>query len=125
MMKDGINVDQRDVILVPFPFSDLSNAKKRPAFVVSNNIFNTNGQDVVCCLITSNPENKDYTIDITNKDMESGFLEFDSKVKTYRIFTVSKSIIYKNLGKLNIKKSTQITNEIKKLVEISYSEPSK
>ena len=75
MTKDGINIDQRSVVLLPFPFSDFSNSKKRPALVVSNNEFNKKSEDVVCCLITSNPGVK-YGVKITNKDMESGFLEF-------------------------------------------------
>lgn len=112
-----IPVEQRSVVLVPFPFSDLSNSKKRPALVISNTEFNNKNEDVVCCLITSNPHAKD-AIKIVNKDMEYGFLEFDSAVKAYRLFTVSKTIVYKTLGKLSREKSSIVAEEVKKLIGI-------
>ncbi|MBI4895913.1 MAG: type II toxin-antitoxin system PemK/MazF family toxin [Candidatus Aenigmarchaeota archaeon] len=118
MMKDGTNIEQRHIILVNFPFSDLSSSKKRPALVISNSMFNKRSEDVVCCLITSNIKDRDNSIDIANKDMETGYLEFNSKIKTYRIFTVNKNIIYRVLGKLNKEKSKLVETEIKKLMEI-------
>ena len=117
MTSAGTNIEQRSIILVPFPFSDLSSGKKRPALVVSNTEFNKKSEDVICCLITSNPAAK-YAIKITSKDMESGFLEFDSKIKPHRLFTVSKNIIYKTLGKLGREKSSLAVKEISKLVEM-------
>jgi len=116
-MSAGTNIEQRSIILVPFPFSDLASSKKRPALVISNTEFNNRNEDVICCLITSNPAAKN-AIPITNKYMDSGFLEFDSMIKPYRLFTVSKTIIYKVLGKLNKEKSRLVVNEINKLTEI-------
>ena len=118
-MNAGTNTDieQRSIILVTFPFSDLSSSKKRPALIISNIEFNRKSEDVVCCLITSNPQTKD-AIKITNKHMESGFLEFESSVTPYRIFTVSKNIICKVLGKLNREKSVLVCKEIEKLIKI-------
>ena len=113
----GTNIDQRSIILVPFPFSDLTSAKKRPALVISNTEFNRKNEDVVCCLITSNPSAKN-AIKITNKDMESGFLEFESRIKPHRLFTVSKSIIYRVLCRLNKEKSQLVIDEIDKLIEL-------
>ena len=117
MTTNGISIDQRSIVLVPFPFSDLTSQKKRPALVVSSAGFNKTSEDIICCLITSNPAAKN-SISITNKDMETGFLEFESKIKPYRLFTASKGIIYKNLGKLNKEKSKSVEKEICKLVKI-------
>ena len=44
-----------DIVLVPFPFTDLSSTKKRPALVVSPDRFNAHAQDVVLVAITSQP----------------------------------------------------------------------
>ena len=44
-----------DIVLVPFPFTDLSSTKKRPALVVSPDKFNEHAQDVVLVAITSQP----------------------------------------------------------------------
>ncbi|MCX6816104.1 MAG: type II toxin-antitoxin system PemK/MazF family toxin [Candidatus Aenigmarchaeota archaeon] len=117
MTNAGTVVEQRSIILVPFPFSDLSSSKKRPALVISNTEFNKKNEDVVCCLITSNPKTEN-AIKITNKDMETGHLDFDSFVKPQRMFTVSKTIIYKTLGKLNKNKCLLTANEIGGLVKV-------
>ena len=50
----GIIYKQREIVLLPFPYSDLSSTKKRPALIVSNNNYNERFNDVVVCVITSN-----------------------------------------------------------------------
>lgn len=117
-MSAGTSIEQRSIILIPFPYTDLSGAKKRPALVISTLDFNMKSEDAICCLITSNPEDRQYSIKITNKDMESGFLEFESKIKPYRIFTVNKKLIYKILGKLNLSTSKLVVEEINKILNI-------
>ena len=118
MMSAGTSIEQRSIILIPFPYTDLSGAKKRPALVISTLDFNIKSEDTICCLITSNPEDRQYSIKITNRDMESGFLEFESKIKPYRIFTVNKKLIYKILGKLNLSTSKLVVEEINKIINI-------
>ena len=117
-MSAGTGIEQRSIILMPFPYTDLSGAKKRPSLVVSSSDFNSRNDDVICCLITSNPEDSQHSIKINNKDMENGYLEFDSKVKPYRIFTINKKLIYKVLGRLNLAKSKLIAEEINKIINI-------
>lgn len=53
-----------DIVLVSFPFTDLSSSKRRPALVVSPDPFNERGQDLVVVAITSQmPEDNRVTID--------------------------------------------------------------
>ena len=47
MMKFGIQFRQGDIILVPFPFTDLSTAKQRPALVISKNNYNSKTDDII------------------------------------------------------------------------------
>ena len=47
-----------DVVVLPFPFSDLSKSKKRPSLVVSNLV----GDDLILCQITSESRVDDYSI---------------------------------------------------------------
>ena len=117
-MSAGTSIEQRGIILVPFPYTDLSGAKKRPALVISSAEFNSMQEDLICCLITSNPESSPYSIKINNKDMEEGFLEFESKIKPYRVFTINKRLVYKILGRLNLSKSKSVIDEINKIVSI-------
>ncbi len=55
MMKDGTNINQREIVLIPFPYTDLSQNKKRPAIILSNAEHNSKNQDLIYCAITSNP----------------------------------------------------------------------
>src|SRR5262249_15589307 len=50
-----------DVVLVPFPFTDLSNAKQRPALVVSGDAFNSTREDVLVAAITSGRGAQNWT----------------------------------------------------------------
>jgi len=47
-----MNYEKWDIILVPFPFTDLTISKKRPALIVSPNVYNEK-LDVVIAFITS------------------------------------------------------------------------
>src|SRR3989344_3674001 len=42
-----------DVVLLPFPFTDFSTAKQRPALIISSNRWNSSGDDVIVAAITS------------------------------------------------------------------------
>ena len=86
--------NQRDIILIPFPYSDLTRDEKRPALIVSNDKLNKT-EDRICCLITRKIHKDD--IEILEKDFESGNLPFKSSLKAHRIFTIDKKIIVKKL----------------------------
>lgn len=110
-----MNYKQGDIVLLPFPYSDLSTAKKRPALVVSNNTFNASSDDFVCCLVTTNPKQDKYTIQITENDVEQGKLSFASTVKPYRIFTTDKKIVVKKLCALQKTKLRLVADKLCKL----------
>ena len=86
--------NQKEIVLVPFPYSDLTGIKQRPALILSNERINRT-QDVICCLITSNPSKNGILI--KNNSLEEGNLPFKSWVKPHRIFTIHTSVIKKRL----------------------------
>ena len=53
-----------DIILVPFPFTDLSTANKRPAVVISSNIYSRQRPDIIIMAITSQIRSASYFGDI-------------------------------------------------------------
>ncbi len=69
----GIMYKQREIVLVPFPYSDLSSAKRRPVLIVSNDDYNKKFQDVVVCVITSNQYKDAYSLALENEDLKSAF----------------------------------------------------
>ena len=78
-----------DVVVVPFPFSDLSGSKKRPALVLAN----LRGDDIILCQITSKPNNDLFALSIKPEDFVSGSLPQGSFIRPTRIFTAEKTII--------------------------------
>ena len=56
---------QREMVLIPVPFSDLKSARRRPVIVISNNLYNQKTEDIVVVAVTSNIEERDYTSLIT------------------------------------------------------------
>ena len=90
--------EQKEIVLIPFPYSDLTLSKKRPALIISNEKINKM-QDRICCLITTKPHKNDLKI---NDDyFEEGTLPFKSFIKPHRIFTIQENIIIKRLCKIN------------------------
>lgn len=60
-----------DIIVVPFPFSDLTQAKRRPAIVISA----LEGNDLILCQITSQSVRDNYAILLDDKDFNTGSLK--------------------------------------------------
>ncbi len=83
-----------DVVVVPFPFSDLSAAKKRPALVVAT----LTGDDVILCQITSQSVADSYAISLTDSDFTSGGLRQASNIRPNRLFTADSTIILYRAG---------------------------
>lgn len=108
-MRSGTAPRQGDIVLVPFPFSDLSSAKRRPGLVISNDGYNAKGEDIVICGITSNLENSEYSVIITERDLASGTLLATSRIKADKLFTIKKSRIIKTLAAV----SERALNDVK------------
>lgn len=85
-----------DVVVVPFPFSDLTQAKRRPALVVVN----LEGDDIILCQITSQINKDKYSITIDDYHFKQGSLRQISNIRPNRIFTADSSIILYKLGVL-------------------------
>lgn len=100
MEKIPLAVEQREVLLVPFPFSDFSGIKIRPVLVLSNSSFNNLSNDVIVCGITTNTIKDYYSISITNKDLEQGKLHSDCSIKVESILRIDKRIVIKKIGKV-------------------------
>ncbi len=101
-----------DVVVVPFPFSDLSAAKRRPALVVAA----LTGDDVILCQITSRAVADSYAIPITDSDFTTGGLRQDSYMRPNRLFTADSSIILYRAGILNTSKVREIITKIVQII---------
>jgi len=117
MAKIPMNVEQRDLFLVPFPFSDLSGNKIRPVIIISKDQFNKNSEDVIICGITSNISKGKHTINIDNKDLEKGHLFVPCCIKTENILKINKNLLIKQIGKLKPDTFSKVLKELYTLFE--------
>ncbi|MGR3302629.1 MAG: type II toxin-antitoxin system PemK/MazF family toxin [Candidatus Scalindua sp.] len=100
-----------DIIVVPFPFSDLTQAKRRPAIVISA----LEGNDLILCQITSQSVRDNYAILLDDKDFNTGSLKQSSNIRPNRIFTADNHIVLYRVGDLKLDKINEI---IEKVIEI-------
>lgn len=108
MPKKGV------VILVPFPFTDLSENKVRPAVVLSSSL---KGEDVVVAFISSQKSKKFQLLDIKISSSDEAFsktgLKADSIIKIGKIATLDKKIILGELGQIHKNTEKEIDKKIK------------
>jgi len=100
-----------DVAVLPFPFSDLSKSKRRPALVVAK----LEGDDIILCQITSEARVDDYSIVLSDNDFKTGKLNLTSLIRPNRLFTADKSIIIYKIGSLKDSKIKEVEKEIVKI----------
>lgn len=100
-----------DVVVVPFPFSDLTQSKRRPALVIAL----LDGDDIILCQITSQWTKDKYAILLNNNDFLEGSLKQLSNIRPNRIFTTDRKIIFYKIGTINSEKLSEV---IKKIIEI-------
>lgn len=106
-----MKLDAGDLVLVPFPFSDLSSAKTRPALVLSQRAYNAEGRDVVVCGVTSNLANAAHSVLIQPSDMASGKLLVTSRAKVDKVATLQQSIVRRKVGEVKPAVLQQVLKE--------------
>jgi mRNA interferase MazF len=102
-----------DVVVVPFPFSDLSRSKRRPALVVAE----LEGDDLILCQITSRTQANRYAIPLADADFDSGRLQRDSYIRAERLFTADSALIAYGAGTLKPDKMSAVTGAIVAILE--------
>jgi mRNA interferase MazF len=101
-----------DVIIIPFPFTDLSDSKKRPAFVIAD----LPGNDIIVCQITSKSKSDPLALPLGTSDFISGSLPVDSFIRPNKIFTADKNIILAVAGHLSETKTKNVINAVIEII---------
>jgi mRNA interferase MazF len=87
-----------DIVVIPFPFSDLTAIKKRPALVLAV----LDRDDIILCQITSRFRLDSRAIELKANDFASGSLPAISYVRCGKLFTANVSIIERKAGSLKV-----------------------
>lgn len=104
-----------DIVILPFPFSDLSNSKRRPALVLAN----LEGDDIILCQITSQFVKDKYAITLDDSGYSRGSLHKISNIRPSRLFTAEKSIIIRKTGTVNPEIFKQVINTLFDIINLN------
>ena len=100
-----------DVVVLPFPYTDLSTTKKRPALVTAA----LKGDNIILAQITTKKRDDEDIINLKKSDFVSGIIKIDSYIMPSIIFTAESFSVDYKAGKLKQEKIKEVE---KKLVEI-------
>jgi mRNA interferase MazF len=100
-----------DVVAVPFPFSDLSGKKLRPALVLAV----IEHDDLILCQITSRAFISKKAIELNQSDFLEGNLPLKSYIRTGKLFTAEATIIQKHKGKLQNQLLNLVLKEVQEI----------
>ncbi|RLT43461.1 MAG: type II toxin-antitoxin system PemK/MazF family toxin [Chloroflexi bacterium] len=102
-----------DVVILPFPFSDLTGSKRRPALVIAPLEAH---DDLILCMITSRRARDNSAIPVGSADFQSGALPRESNIRPNRLFTAEGSIIIRLAGHLSSAKVDEVVREIVRII---------
>lgn len=101
------------VVLLPFPYSDLSGQKLRPALVLAD----AQRGDWILCQITSRPYADASAIEIAEADFQTGSLQRISYARPGKLFTANTALFRGIVGQLKAQCHQQIVRTIIALLE--------
>jgi len=104
-------LNKRDIVLLPFPFTDGSGAKRRPALVMSLESFNKSSQDVIVCGMSAFNSGEERIIAVKKEDWEKG-LWSESYVKPSYIAAVDKRVIIQKIGRLSKERHAEVLSAL-------------
>ncbi len=100
-----------DVVIVPFPYSNLSQTKRRPAVIVA---VLPNG-DVMLCQITSQAVTDSDAVTVNSSHFAHGGLNLPSNIRPNKVFTADSGIVLYQAGRLTLEK---LNETVEKIVEV-------
>ena len=106
MIGGGMMYSKGDIVVINFPYSDLTDTKKRPAIILAEK-----GNDILVCSITSNPESEGIQI-------KEGTLPLKSKIKYWRIQALLKNSVLRKVAKLDNEDHNLLIKKINELIKI-------
>jgi len=108
-------VQQKELVLLPYPFSNMEGTKVRPALVVSNNSFNKKSADCVLVPLTTVIKEESYSIVIDQENLSSGKLLKQSRIRADKLFCVEKNLIMMKIGMLKTETFDKVKEEVFKI----------
>ena len=111
-----ISFEFGDIILVPFPFTDQSTSKKRPAVVISSKAYNIERPDLIIMAVTSQIKPASIIGEVIIQDWQAAGLLKPSAIKPV-ITTIEKPLIIKTMGQLKEDDQKALKASVRKILE--------
>lgn len=108
-MKNG------EIVIINFPFTDLSSKKLRPALILSNEKFNKS-KNCILMGIYSKEGLEGFSVKLEQKDLISGKIKKTSFLRFQNIFTLEKRLIIKRIAEIKSDKLDQILDKFQKYI---------
>jgi mRNA interferase MazF len=107
---------QGDIILLPYPFSDQSDGKARPAVIVSNSLVNGTN-DVICAALTTTLRNDKFSYPINQDTLNKPLKDNrEGEVRCHKLFLADKKIILAKISSLKTGKYNELFKKIQHLL---------
>ncbi|MEO8209002.1 MAG: type II toxin-antitoxin system PemK/MazF family toxin [bacterium] len=106
---------QADIVIVPFPYSNLIGNKLRPVVIISNSNVNES-KDVIVAQITSNLHSDEFSFKIFNTSVTS-VLIYESEVRCHKLFTIDKTLIKRKISRMDDTSFKDLIEKIKSLFD--------
>ena len=100
-----------DVVVIPFPFSNLRGFKRRPALVLAD----WGSDDLVLCQITSKNVRDTFALSLGSNDIICGKIPIIGNIRPNKLFTAEKSIILYKIGALKGEKLKNVLDKLSNL----------
>lgn len=100
-----------EVVVLPFPQTNLQTGKRRPALVVAG----LTGDALILCQITTQARSDAYSVPLVATDFEHGRLAVDSFIRPNRLFTVERSVVLYAAAKMTDAKLQEVRAKIRQL----------
>jgi len=104
-----------DIVLVPFPFTDQSTVKKRPAVIISSGAYNRQRPDIILMAVTSQMRSAGYYGDTPVSQWKKAGLLKPSVIKSI-CTTIEKGLILKKLGQIGNEDKAALSQALQKIL---------
>lgn len=98
----------KQIVLLRFPFSDLSSEKVRPAIVITE----LPRDDYITCMITTRQNIDRFCIELSDADCVAGSIRHPSFIRCERLFVANETVIQKSVGEISRIKFEQVIGTI-------------
>jgi len=103
------------VVLVPFPFNDLSTTKVRPAVCLTNPIGPYRLLAFITSRIPTDLLESDVVLDASQPDFTTTGLRVSSTLRLHRLMTITTALIRRELGELSPRMQAEVAGKLRKL----------